>query len=374
MFSKLSLCVGAIGSVSAAEWYVTDARRVTSYGGVWATTGDIVYAATTDNASGPNVERTTDSFATQDTIGPFGFINTAVAFNKNTDTGLLVYGGGGLATFDNDGNFKRPENLVGFAQDAHAFGKSSFGSAGDYIYPGHQPSSGDLAISHDNGEEWHLYDCNIETYARYSAFPSDKVWYITGGGWSANSNNRNSTLTGEFYYSSKLSVSHENNRVTKTNFHPNEDLGDSLYIGVIAKTEDGGSTWKRLYTTTDFYFNQIDCISVDHCMAVGEGNGKTYAFDTTDGGKTWQLVHSADDGSSLMGCAMLSETEAWLSGGNLVIEDQAFEGYFWHTTDAGETWELETLKSAMSMGLSFADGVGYSTATTERDAGVAAYK
>lgn len=374
MFSKLTLCVGAIGSVSAAEWSITDAPKVTSYGGVWASTGDIVYAAQTDNDTGPGVEHTDDAFATEDSIGPFGFINTAVAFNKNTDTGLLVYGGGGLATFDNNGNFKHPENMVGFAQDAHAFGDSSFGSAGDYVYPGHQPSEGDLAISHNNGEEWHLYDTGMDTTARYSAFPSDKVWYVTGGTWSSTANNRNSTLGGNFYYSSKLSILHEKDRVVGTHFHRDENVEGNYYQGAIVKTMDGGSTWENVFSTTKFYFNQIDCITEDHCMAVGEGNGKTYAYDTTNGGKTWQLVHTADDGSTLMGVAMLSETEAWLSGGNLVVADEALDGYFWHTTDAGKTWELETLKYALSFGLSFADGVGYSTASTEFNAGIATYK
>ena len=351
--------------------YSALARQVTSYGGVAAVSSDIVYTAATDNDNGPFVGHTTDAFRTDEILGPMGFLNTAVAFNSKTDTGLLVYGGGGLGTFDNNERFKHPGGLKGFSQDAHTFGESSFASAGDYFY---ERASGDIAISHDNGESWQIIETGMYTYARYSTYPSEKVWYLTGGAWPAYSGNRNSTE--EYFYSSRISVEHKDNKVKKMRFRSMDELGDNTvgYNGIITKTIDGGLTWKRVYETTKFYFNQIDCISETHCMAVGEGEGNTYALATTDGGETWKTVHSATDGSTLMGCTMLSEQEAWLSGGNISLKDKKLIGYYWHTLDGGDTWELETLDYALSFGMSFADGTGYSTATTEFNAGISMYK
>ena len=42
------------------------------------------------------------------------------------------------------------------------------------------------------------------------------------------------------------------------------------YSAIIAKSTDGGSTWKLIYNQTGkFYFNEIDCISDDICMVGG---------------------------------------------------------------------------------------------------------
>ena len=47
---------------------------------------------------------------------------------------------------------------------------------------------------------------------------------------------------------------------------------DTGYTAVITKTTDKGKTWtKQYYSTGKFYFNQIDCASETHCMAVAEG-------------------------------------------------------------------------------------------------------
>jgi len=183
-------------------------------------------------------------------------------------------------------------------------------------------------------------------------------------------------IPSEYFLSSKISISTDRHSM-KTTFHPNQpdtvsETG-SGYSGAIAKTTDGGKTWNAVYVTHDFYFNQIDCISVNNCMAVGEGNGNSYVLSTTDGCRKWNTVHTASDGSTLMGCNMLSETEAWVSGGNMDYEQRTLVGYFWHTLDGGATWELETLNEAVSLGMSFADGVGYSTAQSEFQATVAIY-
>lgn len=369
---------------------MSNAPKVTSVGGVYAVSSEESYAAATDNTNGPIVEHTTDGFQTEDNLGPFGSINTAVSFNANTKTGLLAFGIGGLATFDSEGTFTHPAEFSGFGQDAHTFGSSSFGAAGNFISAEKMPpvSADGVAVSRDNGATWDLYDSGLGSgfAARYAAFPSDDTWYLSTGSWPTSSsetspkfaNVSSAEMPSEYFFSSKISVSTDDRHSMRTKFHFNGlhdgmDRTGSAYHGAIAKTTDGGLTWEPVLVTDKYYFNQIDCISVSHCMAVGEGDDKTYVVTTTDGGKNWQTVHTAADGSTLMGCTMLSATEAWVSGGNMDLEERTLVGYFWHTLDGGETWELEKLNDALSMGMSFSDGVGYSTATNEREAGVAIY-
>jgi photosystem II stability/assembly factor-like uncharacterized protein len=62
-------------------------------------------------------------------------------------------------------------------------------------------------------------------------------------------------------------------------------------------------------TQGGFYFNEIDCSSETHCVAVAEGDNG-WIFTTRDGGKTWnkEMVEIGEHGSC-MGAQMLSETE-----------------------------------------------------------------
>lgn len=315
-------------------------------------------------------------------FGPYGVINTAVAFNANTKTGMLVYGPGSVAMFDDAGVFTSPDAFHSFSQDAHAFGPSSFGLAGsflptDFVKVPEQVNG--VAVSTNNGKDWEFFDAGLDHTPRYSSFPSDSTWYVTAGTWSATDDSLTrdmfNTTSNVFHYSSKITAHLESNAVKmKFNFDQQLASTSSPYRGSIAKTTDAGKTWKTVYDTSDLYFNQIDCFDELHCMAVGEANDNAYVLSTSNGGATWATVFSTSDKSSMMGCNMLSKTEAWVSGGNFSPEDKALVGLYWHTVDAGETWTTESLLNAMSMDMDFApNGDGYSTATSEVVAGIAMY-
>ena len=92
---------------------------------------------------------------------------------------------------------------------------------------------------------------------------------------------------------------------------------------------------------------------------------------TTDAGATWKTVLTAPAGASLMGARMLSASEAWVSGG--AQESRTLYGYYYHTTDAGATWELSKLANAYSMDLSFSNGVGYSASLNSAYSTIAIY-
>jgi len=50
---------------------------------------------------------------------------------------------------------------------------------------------------------------------------------------------------------------------------------------------------------------------------------------------------------------MDSSTEGWAAGG--LGSSLSFEGQFWHTLDAGNTWTKEPLKGMLAMGLDCSD-------------------
>jgi Neuraminidase (sialidase) len=93
---------------------------------------------------------------------------------------------------------------------------------------------------------------------------------------------------------------------------------------------------------------------------------------SSDGGATWATVLTAPAGGSLMGCRMLSKTEAWMSGGGMVT-GKGLTGYYYHTTDGGANWELTEVAQAYSMDLSFYAGVGYSAALNQAYSSIAVY-
>lgn len=149
----------------------------------------------------------------------------------------------------------------------------------------------------------------------------------------------------------------------------------SWYWGAVSKTTDGGATFEKVYDLMGkSYFNGIHCSDTEHCMAVSENSDGAFVHSTTDGGKTWAEVMTTETGVSLMGAYMLSENEAWVSGGAPV--KGILTGYFYHTVDGGQTWELETLPNALSMKIIFSKegNVGYSTALNRAASTVAVYK
>eukprot|EP00456_Euglypha_rotunda_P044618 TRINITY_DN3521_c0_g1_i12.p1 TRINITY_DN3521_c0_g1~~TRINITY_DN3521_c0_g1_i12.p1 ORF type:complete len:159 (-),score=32.32 TRINITY_DN3521_c0_g1_i12:23-499(-) len=125
------------------------------------------------------------------------------------------------------------------------------------------------------------------------------------------------------------------------------------------KTSDGGKTWTKVYEDLgNFYPNAIDCPSENNCWVVCESendspNPGIRILHTGDGGQTWEVQFSVADGTySLMDVAFLNDTEGWAAGG--ILSDRNFDGHWYHTTDAGKTWDSQEVKNVYGNSLAFA--------------------
>jgi hypothetical protein len=370
--------VAQVAASAAGTWELANFDRVTNVGGVYATSAAECFAAYTDNAGGPGVARTKDEGTSWELYAPNGWLNTDTARDKLGNEIITTIGA--IFASHGDSAYEAIEGKdISYSQNVETFGEQTFAVAGTH-YPNGVLGEvvNGVALSNDGGVSWSYHDTGLpwNVYvSRYGAYPSSKTWYVAQGSWSnaasiERSPSVNSTRIDTWGMTSRLTMHSKGISVASK-----ESVTATGCAGAISKTTDGGKTFKTVYDTKgQFYFNEIDCSSESVCMAVAENGETAIVLRTENGGEVWKQVmsYTAPAGGSLMGCKMLSDSEAWVSGGTL--ENGALTGHYYHTTNGGQTWELQTLPQAFSMDLSFAGGVGYSTAVAEFSSGVAVLK
>jgi hypothetical protein len=248
--------------------------------------------------------------------------------------------------------------------------------------------------------------------ARFGAFPSATAWYVSGGGWPLERSEEATHDAAEIHHLSehifvrKHPAGNESAfGFSPTSAHSRRTLQGGRYSAGIAKSVDGGRSWRTLFEseTAGYYFNQvsvlipntacwpncslygpgkscclqISCWDSEHCVVVAEGGGEARIFTTNDGGVDWRPRLVAWGGSSLMAVQALegTEGEGWAGGG---ITGEAFTGHFWHTLDWGESWLQVALPGTYCLDLSFPPGqtaVGYASVLTQAGvSGLARYE
>ncbi len=119
--------------------------------------------------------------------------------------------------------------------------------------------------------------------------------------------------------------------------------------GTILHTTDGGKTWKKQKSPVAFYLMGVHFATPQKGWAVGE---RTTILTTTDGGKTWK-VQFKDEDYILKSVSFCDEMNGWAVGEY---------GLIYRTENGGTTWKKQ------------AGGFGISEATGELEAGNILFK
>eukprot|EP01106_Pelomyxa_sp_JSP_P012154 TRINITY_DN32_c0_g1_i3.p1 TRINITY_DN32_c0_g1~~TRINITY_DN32_c0_g1_i3.p1 ORF type:complete len:355 (-),score=104.65 TRINITY_DN32_c0_g1_i3:85-1116(-) len=193
-----------------------------------------------------------------------------------------------------------------------------------------------IAVSSDGGVNFAHYDWGMNTEARYTYWANSKVGWISGGTWPASSIDSN--------YNVRISqhVGLRGGRPEYISGGRAGGVGIDGYIGVIAKTVDGGQTWKlQLNDTGRLYFNALYAVNENEVWVVGEGDAGAWIIKTSDGGVTW-VDQYFEAGASMLTIRMFDNMEGWVGG--MAGGGVGLDGGVWHTLDGGKTWHEEELK------------------------------
>ena len=119
---------------------------------------------------------------------------------------------------------------------------------------------------------------------------------------------------------------------------PSSLVGYAVGEGIIAKSTDGGRSWRGVLGLSDKLFD-VFFIDVDTGWAVGE---EGVIYHTTDGGEDWNSWNRQDSGASaydLYGVSFVNRDVGVIVGGE--GSDPGEHILLW-TTDGGEHWSVES--------------------------------
>jgi photosystem II stability/assembly factor-like uncharacterized protein len=220
-------------------------------------------------------------------------------------------------------------------------------------------SKNGVAISSDGGIIFEAYDAGLSMDARYGAFPSTSVWYITAGDWPESNDDKaptndnmaptNDNMAHDIVFSRtpRLHV-RRHGKGYKTFVTPSAATNNTIFECQVTVSRDSGKTWTTVYQNLgDFYPNGIACQDEDNCCFVGESDGGpspgARIHCTNDGGSSWnQTLFLSGPSNSLMDIRITGTAgEYWAVGGNLVSELDA-NATFWHSTNNGASWTLDS--------------------------------
>ena len=127
--------------------------------------------------------------------------------------------------------------------------------------------------------------------------------------------------------------------------------GWTVFTGRLGyRTTNAGTTWEQMILPDQGFTPTIlktDFVNGNEGWAVGWDG---YAAHTTDGGRNWQLQNIASIQHVIIGLHALSPTEAFAVGAS----SSGGAGSFYHTTNAGLTWNYSPLPSQYSLSSIFA--------------------
>ena len=368
----------AFATVASAKWSVVSPSVATIVADVSFTNETTGYAPAGQNGGGAEILKTTSSGQSWNTVysgGALMYLAGAATGQSVVVAGPLTlkYSVNGGRTFNDSAQHS---GFLGASQSVSAVDNSFFGAAGSGLGGGNG-----VAVSSNGGKDFTFFNITaLKTESRYVSMVSKDVWYISAGEWPEQS--RKELVENLFgmqvhhRLSSRLAIAGydqdaSNARVvvfplTTDSNNANDDGGASEWQAQIVKTTDGGKTFESVFWDEgNFYFNQISCADEDNCCAVGESDAGpapgVRIHCTNDGGKNWKRTFFTGEADlSVMAVEFVTSDIVWAAGGRLSSTN--FEGFFWQSTDGGNTWSNETVPGVYGNHMSFpSESVGYAS-------------
>jgi len=190
---------------------------------------------------------------------------------------------------------------------------------------------GQIAKTIDGGTTWYKTNVTgqLETVRGFSFYDQNTMWACARYGiiYKSTDGGENWTQVADLDASSLYAINFLNDQIGYT-------AGEG---GKIYKCTDGGINWTEIDSVGDSRLHVIEFLDNSTGFVVGYDGiiGKT-----NDGGNTWDVIDTLgyiNDTTAideLWDIEFVSSTEGWIGGGSSIGEN----GVFYHTTDAGNTW------------------------------------
>ena len=297
-----SLCVIVcglmlIGLASAQSWSISNPRLATILMGVSCTDINTCWISG-DGNSGNTIMYTSnaavDWYAQNvgfDAIFMFCTAMGNATSGVSTGLGLSLAEGSAYTTDGKNWTEATTKNLFGAFQDCGALSTTNYYKIGQWSVA--TDLNGDGVMFSTNGGVSYLgKDWGQATDARYGSFINTTTGYIAGGMW-PESSSANAFLAAQGNVQRRVSqryalvdgklveIPHEAlfGKVHRRGGYVSKAAPPPTnYVGVIAKTTDGGNTWKVVASnnaTLSWYYNGINCVDANNCWAVAEGQNST---------------------------------------------------------------------------------------------------
>lgn len=373
----LVVAAAAAVAVQAGTWSVANDNFATIAEAISCSDENTCLAPVGLNGAGSFIWLTTDGGNTWNTEQePFELMFLGAAMSKTDGSAIVA---DELTLLYNNASATAGEYMFSHAggdylcssQNVEVFNGNWYGAAGES-----EVNNGNgVSISTNGGSTFTWYNISeLKTFARYGAYPSTTTWYIAAGEWPENVNPASDDTYREL--SSRVHIEQTSATEMRTRLFPAGDrhgrpqTGDAGWAAQIVKTTDGGKTWASQFFDQSFYFNQIGCTDENHCCAVGEADTSSVPgiriWCTADG-MTWTNKLFIDNPDlSIMALRFIDSNNGWAAGGDLGAF--GITGYFWQTTDGGNTWSNVTVPGQYGNDISFPTPTkGYAVAFNQED-------
>ncbi len=169
---------------------------------------------------------------------------------------------------------------------------------------------------------------NIVVYGEYGFVPS--ILYSSNGGNSF-----------KLVFHSKYDPMQLRRTITDMSFLPDGKTGYATDADRVLKTTNGGISWSNALIAPESYFDNVEA-SNNQVIAFSSDKNTNKLIRSTNGGLSWQN----------MNLPVLKEGKVYfahflnISTGWLSMLDAYYNGYFYKTTDGGNTWkQLNNIKA-----------------------------